>query len=959
MTKTLALTTALLVSLVLAGPPQQAEGQMSVTTQPSGRPLGPPQPYSPPPTALRPTSRPNAPVAIKTVPIEAKPIRSPRTQFGLFTYPPHRDTFRRLTPQMPQWPAWWEANRDLILEFVRQGHDKPSAETLANSAKFRKQAVDSLFKALRSDSPVIRGSAALSLGQMGEETAIASLIALAKNDKDVRVRQAAILAVGLLDVPRGEAFLAELAFAPMPSSQNGWRDKPTDRQAAFIAMGLMTRVSPHTAVKIQKTTAFPLAMQPLSAWALTRPLDPLDPTAPKYRNWSAGINGDKDFLARGSSLAISAISLWAMAWQDDPAVAKLCRDALGRTNMPWTAAEAIVTLGQRGGEAAIGGLTHILHATPTGQFLPAYKTLDLQHQRLAYLWQVRLSAFVRKDYSEVETTGRWTRAVPDGDAFWTLIAVDGVNAYFNTWNKEERAQWSYWELEPGSQLPPKGLLGGVVANEKGSVTAMNPKATVPYEWNNAGIINYTRASYAVFDLFEGKPEFRAGNRVYFPQQKHYLQLHYGGENCDAVTLDIGRTDRNGRPLKTTMHDFSWYFGEWGSVARINLGVEPIMMANLRASAAIALGRINTPESNSALWRVLTEKVDKKVDNRVKRDGKSDVEVFDNYDYSLFYKSQAIMSLGQLGDEKSVPILVAILKPPPPTAPKGRAVTREQKEEHADQLRSPLRGFAALALGLYCRPILVPQVPERGGYGSSEQEAKPVLVDRKNTDNISKLLAEIMADRREAEDLRAACALALALGGRTENLKYFYAAAKTVDKSNELLFGYMTLARGMLGDKSILDAAGAFLAVKNNRTDRDGILARRAVALGIGMTGSSRAVEPLVDALSLGRYVTRESAFALSFCQGHGPAAEKLLAGLNNAKASPQDRALLARCLGDLFAAECPSRMTRLSADSNYDMRIPRLATYRAFASEFLFTYLLAPPADEWETLMPGTGRSRE
>ena len=397
---------------------------------------------------------------------------------------------------------------------------------------------------------------------------------------------------------------------------------------------------------------------------------------------------------------------------------------------------------------------------------------------------------------------------------------------------------------------------------------------------------------------------------------------------------------------------------FGGVARINLGVEPIVQANLRASAAIALGRIDTAESNAALWRVLAEKVETKKHKDDGKYGKSDVVNFDNFDYSVIYKSMAIMSLGQLGDEKSVPILVSILKPPPPQAARGRVLTREQKDEYAAQLDSPLRGFAALALGLYARPSLPslppsPPLPDRRGYGyANKPEAKPDPVERKNADNISKLLAEILMNRHEPEDLRAACALALALMGRKENLSYLQLAEKTFDQSNELLFGYVMLGRGMLGDKTIMDSARAFLNKKSNRTDRTGMLARRAVALGIGLTGSSQAVPVLADALDLGRHVTRESAFASTFCRDHAAVAEKLLAGLNNPKAKPEDRALMARCLGDLFAAERPSRLTRLVAGTNYDMRIPRLSTYRAFANEFLFTVLLAPADNEWEILCP-------
>jgi len=805
----------------------------------------------------------------------------------------------------PSWSAWWEANRDPYIEAVRQDFGQvPDANVVAKS---RKQAVDSLWKALKAESSAMRSSAALALAQMGEQDALGALAELAKKDKEPLVRQAAILAIGLLDMPEGEAILAEFAFAPLPRFENGWRDNPTERQAAFVAMGLMSKLSAETLGKMQKmgqapqnpltshararkieNPAFgllPYTMTPLPAWSLTRPLDPRDPAAPKYTEWSSGINGNREQLSEGSYLAALAAATWAMSFQDDLAVAGVARDALGKTNVPWIASEAMLALGSRGGKEAVGGLSHILLATPTGEALAVNKLLAEQHQSFEEIWKVRRSEPVRKAFRDVEKIGTWNSR--NGSAAF-LAYFDAIYVIY----------------------PMRGIDLG-----------MTPRASQEAWYRN-----------------------------------RYLQHHFGGDNCDAYSVFY---DPNRK--KYAVYEFSWMQWIPGTgkydpedictyKARVNLGVEPIVMANLRASASVALGRIDSDESNAALWRVLNEKVTSKKDPG---DRRLDVKHFDNFDYSVLYKSQAIMSLGLLGDEKSVPILVAILKPAPPVAARGVAVSRAQRDAYNEQLNGPLRAFAALALGLYARPTLPPPLPRRE-YVDTQEPDDPTPIERKHADNIAKLLADIMKDRKEPEDLRAACALALALMGRSQNLIYFKDAGKSVDKSNELLLGYMTLARAMLGDrdKALLDTARPFLSVKNNRTDRNGILARRAVAMGIGLTGSPQAIPTLTDALSLGRHVTRESALALSFCGGHKSAADKLLAGLNNPKANPQDRALLARCLGDLFAAERPSRLTRLSADTNYDMRIPRLTTYRAFANEFLFTYLLAPPPDEWQTLCP-------
>ncbi len=78
------------------------------------------------------------------------------------------------------------------------------------------------------------------------------------------------------------------------------------------------------------------------------------------------------------------------------------------------------------------------------------------------------------------------------------------------------------------------------------------------------------------------------------------------------------------------------------MVEIIIGRERIYEGRLRASAGIALGRIPDARLNAAraLREVLTRK---------------------NDDFNDLPKGMAIMSLGELGDVKSVPILVKILK----------------------------------------------------------------------------------------------------------------------------------------------------------------------------------------------------------------------------------------------------------------------------------------------------------
>jgi len=748
-------------------------------------------------------------------------------------YPPPNDTYRRLTPTEPSWLVWWEANRDPYLQTLRKRHGLHGDAKASDQS--RKQAVAALLAALKSESLAVRGSAALALGQIGDEAALPALARLT-GDEEVRVRQAAILAIGLLDTPRGEKVLTAIAFKPVPQASNGFADQPSDRQAALLALGLMDRPSAETVGKLQKLFHNkPLTMTPLSAWSLTRPLDPADKAAPRYSDWNGNQKGS---LAAGSLLATAAITLETLSHQDDPAVAKLCRDVLGKTNSPWLASQALLAMGRRGGPEAVGGLAEILLATPKGKALPAYKMLDEQNKRLTALWQVRRSDAVCKDTYHLEWTGL------------------GPAAY------GQAVRAAYW----GS-----GRSGG------------------------------------------------------------YLQLHFGGENCDPVRV----IPNHGQ--SPFVYDFSWLgvipagnvSSLTGVVARVNLGVEPIQMANLRASAAIALGQIDTPASRAALRRVLAETIDPKVEKAQKerKKDKKYLKDFDDFDYRAIYKSAAIMSLGQLGDVDALPALAEWINP---QTPRGHALTKEQ-------IHDPLRGFAALALGLYARSV----------------ETDDGVKDRKDFDKACQALARRMADRDEPQEFRAACALALGLSGRAENLAALQAVEKTIDKADDLLIGYVLLARGMLEDETILAPARAFLSAQNNRTDREGILGRRAAVLGVGLIGSQEAAESLADAWGLAYHVARETAFAATFCHAHDEAAAKLLAALTNDDLAPEHQAQAGRCLGDLFTKTRPSRLAAsLITQHNHDMRIPRLTFYRSIANEFLFTYLLAPTDDEWETLRP-------
>ena len=278
-----------------------------------------------------------------------------------------------------------------------------------------------------------------------------------------------------------------------------------------------------------------------------------------------------------------------------------------------------------------------------------------------------------------------------------------------------------------------------------------------------------------------------------------------------------------------------------------------------------------------------------------------------------------MSLGRRGDPQAAEALMALLNP------KSRPGVRMS----SDKLASPLRGFAAVALGLYARPIGTPQGPQdTAGY-------------RK----VCGKLAERMADRAEQLEVRTAAALALGLTGRTEILKLLHAAGKTIAVKEETLIGYTLLARGMLADGNIIEPAARFLALAGDREDPSGILARRAAVLGLGLLGRQEGIPVLTDAWHLSYHVNREVALALSLCQVHsvtGPLV-KLLKESDELLA----QAFAARCLGELFTAVRPQRLARLTNGSNYTIKNLEMNRFQVLATEFLFTYLIPSFGDDW------------
>ena len=335
-----------------------------------------------------------------------------------------------------------------------------------------------------------------------------------------------------------------------------------------------------------------------------------------------------------------------------------------------------------------------------------------------------------------------------------------------------------------------------------------------------------------------------------------------------------------------------------------IGYEVVCMAWLRTSAAIALGRVNEPRAGSALLSFVKEDVRKN-------------------EYLVTPQSFAAISLASHPSDAARDRLIELL---------GKQ--DEPGKLHLDAPKdSPIRGFAAISLGLYARPYDTPQGPaDRAGYD------RAVLT-----------LAERLEDDREEEEVRTACAVALGLSQRTSVLPVFHRLTAKIEQRNRradsAIYGFLLLGRSMAGDQNLIEPAAKFLLDREDDTTTSGILSRRAAALALGVTRSALAIPVLTKAWHLNHYVNREVIVALRLVGGAG-AASPVMDRLRQSKDN-EERAYMAHALGELLAVEQPTTLNRLIAGSNFTVRNDNLLPLQSLANGFLFDYLIANIGEDW------------
>jgi len=335
-----------------------------------------------------------------------------------------------------------------------------------------------------------------------------------------------------------------------------------------------------------------------------------------------------------------------------------------------------------------------------------------------------------------------------------------------------------------------------------------------------------------------------------------------------------------------------------------LSAELIAMGWLRSSAAIAMGQLEAPRAGESLLRFIDE---------------SEV----NTPYLVTPKSFAIMSLATYPSEASRDKFIALL---------GRPDDRGKLRIDVDP-KSPLRGFAALGLGLYAKPYTTAQGP----------------ADHPGFEAAVMALAGRLEDEREEEEVRTACAVALGLTQRTAVLPILHRISGQFEQRNRRVdfpvFGYVLLGRALAGDTQLVETAGKFLLGRDDDTTPSGILSRRAAVLALGLTRSPNAIPVLTKAWHLNHYVNREVILALRLVGGNN-AAKPVMDRLKAAK-DEEERAYMAQALGELLAAERPTTLSRLTVGNNYTVRNDNLLPYQTLANGFLYEYLIASFGEDW------------
>ncbi len=113
----------------------------------------------------------------------------------------------------------------------------------------------------------------------------------------------------------------------------------------------------------------------------------------------------------------------------------------------------------------------------------------------------------------------------------------------------------------------------------------------------------------------------------------------------------------------------------------------------------------------------------------------------------------------------------------------------------------------------------------------------------------------------------------------------------------------------------------------------------------GLRSKDSAGQLITEAWHLNHYVNREVAVALGFC-GQGSLAQSMIEILDRSQ-DLEERAFMARVLGEIFVEQRPERLSTFVAGTNYTMRNDWRLPYQKLANEFMFSYLIPAFDEKW------------
>ncbi|MFK7961268.1 MAG: HEAT repeat domain-containing protein [Phycisphaerales bacterium] len=277
---------------------------------------------------------------------------------------------------------------------------------------------------------------------------------------------------------------------------------------------------------------------------------------------------------------------------------------------------------------------------------------------------------------------------------------------------------------------------------------------------------------------------------------------------------------------------------------------------------------------------------------------------------------ALIAIGERGLEGGLDRVLSIVD-----APEARRMRNQEL------LDSPLRGFGAIGLGLYARPVETPQgIQNNPGWERCVQ-----------------VLQQRAADPNERAEVRSAAAIALGLTRRTEVLRGFGAINESLNAGDLPLAGFVVLSRSMLGDGSAIRDATSLLDAAPHRDELVDTMTRRAAVVALGVSGRRETLGRLVQAWHEGWFVSREVQRSLALLGGVG-VIDELLAQLPR-ETSPDGEAYVIDTLGQLMARG-PRGLDAIGEGRMFAMRHELFGQYRSLANPFLYGSLIRRLEDE-------------